>query len=139
MNFQLTDYQTTMMDLKRRLDVHLRDYQEINGVLDEWQQIQKLYDTKLQAAKPEVMVYGIYNAGKSSIINELLGEDRARVSDIPTTDSVDYYDWRGYRLADTPGVGAPIAHTQITQEHLRLRSALSVRLQPASSKRWKMQ
>lgn len=90
MNFQLTDYQTTMMDLKRRLDVHLRDYQEINGVLDEWQQIQKLYDTKLQAAKPEVMVYGIYNAGKSSIINELLGEDRARVSDIPTTDSVDY-------------------------------------------------
>lgn len=119
MNFQLTDYQTTMMDLKRRLDVHLRDYQEINGVLDEWQQIQKLYDTKLQAAKPEVMVYGIYNAGKSSIINELLGEDRARVSDIPTTDSVDYYDWRGYRLADTPGVGAPIAHTQITQEHLR--------------------
>ena len=65
------------------------------------------------------MVYGIYNAGKSSIINEMIGADKAVVDDKPTTDKVTYYDFNGYRIADTPGVGAPIAHEKITQEHLK--------------------
>ena len=65
------------------------------------------------------MVYGIYNAGKSSIINELLGDDLAAVNDKPETDSVDEYEWNGYTIADTPGVGAPIKHEEVTTEHLR--------------------
>ena len=65
------------------------------------------------------MVYGIYNAGKSSIINELLGDDLAAVNDKPETDSVDEYEWNGYIIADTPGVGAPIKHEEVTTEHLR--------------------
>ena len=34
------------------------------------------------------------------------------------TDRVDYYEWNGYMLADTPGVGAPIEHEDVTTEHL---------------------
>ena len=74
---------------------------------------------KLSQVQPEIMVYGIYNAGKSSIINEMIGADKAVVDDKPTTDKVTYYDFNGYRIADTPGVGAPIAHEKITQEHLK--------------------
>ena len=70
-------------------------------------------------AKPEIMVYGIYNAGKSSILNELMREDRAEVDDKPQTDRVTKYDWNGYQIADTPGVSAPIPHENITQEHLK--------------------
>lgn len=75
--------------------------------------------TKVKTAMPEIMFYGIYSAGKSSIMNELIGEDKAPVSDIPTTDKVTYYEWQGYKLADTPGVSAPIEHENITQAHLK--------------------
>ena len=72
--------------------------------------LEDIYASKLKDIKPQIMVYGIYNAGKSSIINELIKDDRAGVADRPMTDRVDYYEWNGYMLADTPGVGAPIEH-----------------------------
>ncbi|MCI7194114.1 GTPase [Acidaminococcus fermentans] len=119
MDMRLTDYQSSMVDLQRKMECHVKPYIEKAGVEKEWEQIQLLYSQKLNATKPEVMVYGIFNAGKSSIINELIGEDRAKVDDVPTTDKVEYYDWHGYRLADTPGVGAPIEHEKVTAEHLK--------------------
>ena len=74
---------------------------------------------KIRKVEPQIMIYGIYNAGKSSILNELIGEDRAKVEDKPTTDVVTYYEWQGYKIADTPGVFAPIKHEQVTQAHLK--------------------
>ena len=71
-----------------------------------------------------ILVYGAYNAGKSTLINVLLGEEQARVGDIPTTDRVDAYDWSGYRLLDTPGVNAPITHEQATAEQLARTKAV---------------
>ena len=73
---------------------------------------------KIEAKALHILVYGAYNAGKSTLINVLLGDERARVGDIPTTDHVDAYDWSGYRLLDTPGVNAPIRHEQITADQL---------------------
>jgi GTP-binding protein len=63
-------------------------------------------------AVPEVLriaVVGRPNAGKSSLINKLLGEDRHLVSDVPgtTVDSVDSFLEFGskrYRLIDTAGI-----------------------------------
>lgn len=81
--------------------------------------IEKLYKEKIETTKPQIMVFGIYNAGKSSILNELLREDRAKCNDVPTTDKVDYYNWMGYSIADTPGVGAPIEHEKVTNEAIR--------------------
>lgn len=74
---------------------------------------------RLKDFKPRIMIYGIYNAGKSSIINELIREDKAKVQDIPTTDTVDSYEWNGYTIDDTPGVGAPMKHEEVTQAHLK--------------------
>lgn len=75
---------------------------------------EKLDDNTLQ-----IMLYGAYNAGKSTLINVLLGQEMAVVNDIPTTDTVDCYDWNGYRLLDTPGVNAPIEHEQTTTEQIK--------------------
>ncbi len=57
----------------------------------------------------KVAVAGRPNAGKSSLINRLLGEDRLVVSDVPgtTRDSIDSlcrFDGRDYLLIDTAGI-----------------------------------
>ena len=79
---------------------------------------------KIEDKALHILVYGAYNAGKSTLINVLLGEERARVGDIPTTDRVDAYDWNGYRLVDTPGVNAPINHDQATADQLARTNAV---------------
>ena len=88
-------------------------------VVKQAKEMQQLCQEKLKNFKPHIMVYGIYNAGKSSIINELIRADKAVVQDRPTTDKIDSYEWNGYLLDDTPGVGAPMKHERVTQEHLK--------------------
>lgn len=74
---------------------------------------------KLADLRPTIMVYGIYNAGKSTLINALIGQEQATVSDRPETDAVTEYQWQGIRLFDTPGIDAPIQHQTVTEAHLK--------------------
>jgi hypothetical protein len=76
------------------------------------------------AATPRVMVFGTYNAGKSTLINALVGKEVARVADHPETDRVTSYSWRGFLLDDTPGIDAPIEHEQVTRAHLETSDAV---------------
>ncbi|MGI9549178.1 MAG: GTPase [Bdellovibrionales bacterium] len=71
----------------------------------------------------QVMLYGAYNAGKSTLINVLTGSELAVVNDTPTTFQVDQFDWNGIQLLDTPGVNAPIDHEEATDEQVK-RSGL---------------
>lgn len=74
---------------------------------------------KLNEKQVKIQLYGAYNAGKSSLINLLLGEKCAAEGDKPVTDRVDSYEWNGICLLDTPGVNAPIAHEEVTMEALK--------------------
>ena len=65
-----------------------------------------------------IMLYGAYNAGKSTLVNVLSGKEVAPVADIPKTDKVDRYPWGDYVLLDTPGVNAPIQHEDVTLKQL---------------------
>lgn len=116
----LINYQET---LKKEYDL-LKPISEkyastIPVVNKSWSTINKLYNEKLSTLRPQIMVYGIYNAGKSSIINALIRSNKAKVADRPMTDSIDFYEWNGYQIADTPGVGAPIRHEEVTNEYLK--------------------
>lgn len=114
---ELVNYQSI---LQAKADVAEGVFSKYPSIaVDEVILFREINNTKVKTAMPEIMFYGIYSAGKSSIMNELIGEDKAPVSDIPTTDKVTYYEWQGYKLADTPGVAAPIEHENITQEHLK--------------------
>lgn len=73
---------------------------------------------QVQHNRLTILLYGNYNAGKSSLINLLLGREVAPVADIPTTNQLCEYEWRGIRLLDSPGINAPIAHQQISQAQL---------------------
>lgn len=79
---------------------------------------------KAQNSQLHIMFYGAYNAGKSTLINAILCSEQAKTADIPTTDSVDLYDWQGIKLLDTPGVNAPIEHQNVTEAQLKRVSAV---------------
>jgi len=68
---------------------------------------------------PTAMMFGCYNAGKSTLVNALLKRAAADVSDVPCTRSVEAYRFADWTLFDTPGIDAPIEHETITREHLR--------------------
>lgn len=73
---------------------------------------------KLQEKNIKIMFFGAYNAGKSTLINAILKKNQAKIGDIPTTDTIDTYNWNDYKLLDTPGINAPIEHENISKEQL---------------------
>ena len=77
-------------------------------------------EDKLNNFNPTLMIYGIYNAGKSTLVNALFGErEKAKTSDVPETSIVQAYDYKGYTIYDTPGINAPREHEEVTEEHLK--------------------
>lgn len=80
--------------------------------------IRKIVAEKRASPNATIMVYGVYNAGKSTLINALLGEESAKVADRPETDSVNRYPWHEFEILDTPGIDAPINHEEVTREQL---------------------
>lgn len=120
MESKLIDFKKQLNDILTRLKEDTAPYMEkMPVVAAKMADIEKLYKEKIENTKPQIMFFGLYNAGKSSLLNELLRDDVAKVADVPTTDHVDYYNWRGYTIADTPGGGAPIEHEEVTNEAIR--------------------
>ena len=109
-----------VLENMRRSEPLVARYRDGGGL----HEVQSEIAGKIEEKALHVLVYGAYNAGKSTLINLLLGEERARVGDIPTTDRVDTYDWNGYRLLDTPGVNAPIEHEQAAADQLARTNAV---------------
>ncbi len=80
--------------------------------------VETMFEDKKGKADAVVMVYGVYNAGKSTLINALIGREAAAVDDVPKTDTVTAYQWGSYSILDTPGVDAPIEHEQVTRAQM---------------------
>lgn len=49
---------------------------------------------------------GIYNSGKSTLLNALTGGEHFKVGDVPTTAAIDEFDCDGVTYVDTPGLNA---------------------------------
>ena len=76
-------------------------------------------ENKLENFNPTIMVYGVYNAGKSTLLNAIFGQDEmAKTGDSPETAEINAYSYNGYTIYDTPGINAPIEHQAVTDEHL---------------------
>ena len=83
--------------------------------------VQKLQVIRHEASdkrSPTIMFYGLYNAGKSTLINALCGKDVASTGDVPKTTAIQTVPWEGYTLIDTPGINAHAEHTEIAQKEI---------------------
>lgn len=99
----------------------------------DFQAVKTMFEDKRQKADAHIMVYGVYNAGKSTLINALLGQGAAEIDDVPKTDSVSAYRWGRYDILDTPGVDAPIAHQKITDEEMLKADAVIFVVNPVGA------
>lgn len=109
-----------------------RDKQEYKDIKSELLNLSKEYisvqeiekfslhiDEKLDNFEPTIMVYGTYNAGKSTLLNAIFGkEEMAKTGDAPETSKISEYTYNGYTIYDTPGINAPQEHQEVTDEHL---------------------
>lgn len=87
---------------------------------DELNIFNKHIETKLQDFKPTLMIYGVYNAGKSTLLNALFGkEEMAKTGDAPETKKIHKYTYNGYTIFDTPGLNAKSEDDTVTKEHLK--------------------
>lgn len=64
---------------------------------------------------PHIVCTGIYNAGKSTLLNALAEKDIFPTGDIPTTKAVSQAEFGGAVYVDTPGLNAEEADDQTTR------------------------
>ena len=86
--------------------------------IEEAKKLSSFIEDRLAEFKPTVMVYGIFNSGKSTLLNALLGQDLAPVANRPETDKVNSYEWEGFHLLDTPGIDASPEQEDVTRKQL---------------------
>ncbi len=82
---------------------------------------------------PKIVIYGVYNAGKSSLVNALTGKEAAPVGKIPITDRISEYVYNNSVLIDTPGIDAPIEHEEIAKNTLYSADAVVFVMQNSGS------
>lgn len=115
MTYDLSDYKKQVKNLKESFITICKDYKDqkwVDGINYE-------IEGQLQKYTPSLMFYGVYNAGKSSLINALVGKEIAKVGDVPTTASIQRIDWNGFTLVDTPGIVANDEHTEIAEQEIK--------------------
>lgn len=92
---------------------------------DNYALLEKQIAQKQKDATPVVMVYGVYNAGKSTLINALLGKEVAETGDTPLTNTVTSYTWKNFNLIDSPGIDSPRScDTQLAEDKLQKSDAV---------------
>ena len=75
-------------------------------------------ESQIKQWQPTLMFYGFYNAGKSTLLNALLGDDLAKTADQPCTVVVSEFNFHGYRVYDAPGIDAPVEHEAVAMEQI---------------------
>ncbi|MEA3522415.1 MAG: GTPase [Campylobacterota bacterium] len=102
------------LGIKDNVLLYSKEYMQSNEMEEFTQHIIE----KVENFNPTIMVYGVYNAGKSTLLNALFGkEEMAKTGDSPETSTVNDYIYNGYTIYDTPGINAPQEHENITQAH----------------------
>lgn len=101
----------------------IRTYERVSAPLGRWlpeqgNELAARIQTRAAQLHPRIMVYGNYNAGKSTLLNALMGRADAKMADRPETAVVTEYRWGNYTLLDTPGIDAPIEHEEVAENQL---------------------
>lgn len=70
-------------------------------------ELRALAEKKLGESRLKVLLYGPYNAGKTTLVNALAGEELFPMGSTPTTSVLQKKPFGEYEIVDSPGLGAP--------------------------------
>lgn len=118
---------TKIRDYKGEIILQLEKLNNLNKELSISSEFEDVYNQAknlLSRVNPSLMFYGVYNSGKSSLLNAIFGEMKASVADVPETHKVTYYKWRSFDLVDTPGVNGPIEDFVISKPELKKHNVI---------------
>ncbi len=102
-----------------------RHYGEVTKIINDTDLQQKynndvmVIDEILSKIEPSMMFFGVYNAGKSTLLNAIFGKGIASVADVPETHRVTSYDWNNFKLVDTPGINGPENDERVSKTEIR--------------------
>lgn len=82
-------------------------------------EILKNIEDKLSNFNPQIMLYGQFNSGKSTLLNALFGKELAKMADKPETAENKDYTYNNYTIWDTPGLDARSDHSSETSKHYK--------------------
>jgi len=96
----------------------------VKSILSE--KLQKFEEKGMNGRKLKAMIVGIPNVGKSSLVNKLSGQKKAKVENRPgvTLDKQWVTTTQGFDLLDMPGVLWPKFEDQLTGENLAATGAI---------------
>lgn len=124
---QLPEYQQIIRKTLDELEPLVRKYEGPDSPLgaqgaatlrESFQKAKEHCLERLRSQHPKIMLYGVYNSGKSTLLNALMGENKAAVGDVPETFATTPYAWNSYELLDTPGIDAPAEHEKVSKKTL---------------------
>lgn len=117
---KLKNYKNEISDLRDRLISVLQNHESMEKI-----QVMKQKTDMIFAKKnPSIMFYGLYNAGKSTIINAIFGEEIAPTGDVPTTWQIQRIPWNNFEIVDTPGINANNEHTLVADNEICLHDII---------------
>lgn len=117
----LINYQDRIFQLNEELKKILLPYTQNNLLSVQDQANLKKDIEKLESlpnTSPKIMLFGMYNAGKSTLLNAIMGKELAEMGDYPVTKITNAYQWNGYTIVDTPGMDVTGEEVLITLNEL---------------------
>jgi len=90
----------------------------VNSLMFAWKSYQSAKGQPLNKV-PHIVCTGIYNVGKSTLLNVLLDTEQFPTGDIPTTKKMAQVEYGGAVYVDTPGLNATEADDQETANAYR--------------------
>lgn len=128
-NMHIIDHKKLAQSILEKLEVCSAEA----GLKDKGERLKQEVAPLIERHTPSIMFYGVYNSGKSSVINGIVGKEIAETGDIPTTVKTQQINWGGFNLTDTPGIEADEDHTRIAENELKRQDVVLFVVEDGSS------